>query len=99
MVEKVAKVEYKLAGDDFNKGSRAEKAALWYILINKKNMLIALYKQEPAQKRILDFLLSDFSNPKNKTTASKNALALMSKKNYLLSCAFFLLAGNLKDAL
>lgn len=22
----------------------------------------------------------------------------MSKKNYLLSCAFFLLAGNLKDA-
>jgi len=31
--------------------------------------------------------------------ASKNALALMSKKNYILSCAFFLLSGNIKDAL
>lgn len=36
--------------------------------------------------------------PKWKTTAEKNALVLMSKKNYMLSCAFFLLAGNLRDA-
>jgi hypothetical protein len=47
LVEKVAKVEYRLAGDDFNKSSKAEKTALWYILINKKNFLITLYKQEP----------------------------------------------------
>jgi hypothetical protein len=26
-------------------------------------------------------------------------MVLMSKKNYLLACAFFLLAGNLKDAI
>jgi len=25
-------------------------------------------------------------------------MVLMSKKNYLLACAFFLLAGNLRDA-
>lgn len=36
--------------------------------------------------------------PKYKTTAEKNAMVLMSKKNYQLACAFFLLAGNLKDA-
>lgn len=44
LLEKVAKVEYKNAGDDFNKSSKAEKTALWYILIGKKNMLLSLYK-------------------------------------------------------
>ena len=48
LVEKVAKVEYKIAGDDFNKSSKAERTALWYILINKKQLLCALYKQEPT---------------------------------------------------
>jgi hypothetical protein len=37
--------------------------------------------------------------PKWKTTAEKNAMVLMSKKNNMLACAFFLLARNLKDAL
>lgn len=48
LVEKVAKVEYRLAGDEFNKTSRAEKTALWYLLINKKNLLVTLYKSEPG---------------------------------------------------
>ena len=39
LVEKVAKVEYKIGGDDFNKTSKAEKTALLYILIGKKNIL------------------------------------------------------------
>lgn len=57
LVEKVAKAEYKIAGDDFNKTSRAEKTALWYILIGKKNLLITLYKSEATQKKIYEFLL------------------------------------------
>lgn len=44
LVENVAKNEYRLAGDDFNKSSRAEKSAIWYILINKKHTLMNLYK-------------------------------------------------------
>eukprot|EP00347_Sterkiella_histriomuscorum_P004436 403360465 len=99
LVEKVAKCEYKNAGDDFNKSSRAEKTALWYVLIGKKNMLCTLYKTEAQQKKVYEFLLQDFSLPKIKTMASKNAMALMSKKNHILACAFFLLAGNIKDAL
>lgn len=47
LVTTVAKIEYKIAGDDFNKSSRAEKTALWYILLDKKDMLIKLYKAEP----------------------------------------------------
>lgn len=42
--------------------------------------------------------MNDFSLPKWKTTAEKNAMVLMSKKNYMLSCAFFLLANNIRDA-
>jgi hypothetical protein len=46
LVEKVAKNEYRTAGDDFKTSSKAEKTALWYIILNKKNLLCALYKQE-----------------------------------------------------
>ncbi|CDW90006.1 wd-40 repeat-containing protein [Stylonychia lemnae] len=99
LVEKIAKVEYKNGADDLNKASRAERTALWYILIGKKNFLCSLYKQEAQQKRIYDFLMQDFTQPKVRTQASKNALALMSKKNYITSCAFFLLSGSIKDAL
>lgn len=44
-------------------------------------------------------MLNDFTLPKWRTTAEKNAMVLMSKKNFTLSCAFFLLANKLKDAI
>jgi len=43
-------------------------------------------------------LLNDFTQARWKTAAEKNAMALMSKKNLMLACAFFLLGGNIKDA-
>jgi hypothetical protein len=46
LVERVAKGEYK-AGDDFGKTSKAEKTALWYVMLGKKQSLAALYKIEP----------------------------------------------------
>jgi hypothetical protein len=98
LVNIIAKNEYKSAGDDFGKTSKAEKTALWYILLDRKDQLTRLYKQEVTFKKVYELLLNDFSVPKWRTTAEKNALVLMSKKNYMLSCAFFLLAGNIKDA-
>jgi hypothetical protein len=68
-------------------------------MLGKKNILATLYKAEPAYKKVYELLLNDFSEPKWKITAEKNAMVLMSKKNYFLSCAFFLLANNLKSAL
>jgi hypothetical protein len=47
LISIVAKNEYRMAGDDFQKSSRAEKTALWYILIDRKDQLTRLYKQEP----------------------------------------------------
>lgn len=98
LVTTIAKNEYKSAGDDFGKTSKAEKTALWYVMLDRKDQLTRLYKQETAYKKVYELLLNDFTLPKWKTTAEKNAMVLMSKKNYLLSCTFFLLAGNLKDA-
>ena len=98
LVLTVAKVEYKIAGDDFNKTSRAEKTALWYLLLDKKDMLVKLYKQEVTYKKLYELLLNDFTLPKYKTAAEKNALVLMGKKNYFFCCAFFILGGNLRDA-
>ena len=37
LVTMIAKNEYKIAGDDFGKASRAEKTALWYIMIDRKD--------------------------------------------------------------
>lgn len=44
LVNTIAKIEYKNAGDDFNQSSKAEKTALWYILLDKKDMLAKLYR-------------------------------------------------------
>ena len=98
LVNLIAKVEYKIAGDDFNKSSKAEKTALWYILLDKKDMLAKLYKQEPQYAKVYELLLKDFNDKKNQTIAEKNAMVLMSKRNYMLAAAFFVLSGNLKDA-
>lgn len=99
LIDRVAKTEYKLGGDDFGKASRAEKTAPWYIMLGKKNILCTLYKAEPAYKRVYELLLNDFNEQKYKTIAEKNAMVLISKKNYMLSIAFFLLAGNIKSAI
>lgn len=37
LVNTIAKNEYKNSGDDFGKGSKAEKTALWYIMLDRKD--------------------------------------------------------------
>lgn len=43
MVENVAKGEYKIETDDFGKSSKAERTAIWYLMLRKKQMLCKLY--------------------------------------------------------
>jgi RAVE protein 1 C terminal len=57
----IAKNEYKAAGDDFAKSSKAEKTALWYLLIDRKDQLLRLYKQEVTFKKVYELLLNDFT--------------------------------------
>jgi hypothetical protein len=48
---------------------------------------------------VYELLLNDFNLPKWKTAAEKNAMVLMSRQNFHLAAAFFLLANNVKSAL
>jgi hypothetical protein len=56
IVEWISKVAYKIAGDQNVKSasdgqsqySKAEATSLWYILINKKSLLINLYEKEKS---------------------------------------------------
>jgi hypothetical protein len=99
LIEMVAKTVYRKAGDDLGVQSKAQVTALWYIMIGKKNMLCNLYRTEPANKKIFELLSNDFSLPRWKKAADNNAMVLISKKNYYLSIAFFILAGKIKDAI
>jgi hypothetical protein len=99
LVELVAKTVYRNAAEDISGQSRAQHTALWYILIGKKNMLCNLYRTEPASKKVFEMLSNDFSLPRWQKAADKNGMVLISKKNYHLGIAFFILAGKVKDAI
>jgi len=64
-------------------------ATLWYVLLNKKNVLLTLCGREEKFKAVAEFL------KRNKVAASKNAYKLLQQKKYELSAAFFLLGGYL----
>jgi len=99
LIEIVAKTVYREAGNDVGINSRAQVTALWYVMIGKKNMLCNLYKTEPHNKKVLNLLSNDFTLPRWQKAADKNAMALISKKNYELAIAFFILANKIKDAI
>jgi len=99
LIEGVAKTAYKKAGEQIGLSSLAAVTALWYILIDKKSMLCQLYKTEPNNKKIYEMLMNDFTQDRWQKAADKNAMVLISKKNYELGIAFFILAGKIKDAI
>ena len=78
IIESVAKTAYKSSDIDDGKGW-AHKTALWYILINKKNILWSLFKAEQENK-VYDLLSNDFTQDRWKKAADKNAMALLAKK-------------------
>lgn len=95
MIEIVAKNEYRMyeaeSGNQLSQ-TKAEYAALWYVLSNKVSVLRQLFNVELGGKKFAEFLESDFNQAKPKTIAGKNALALVAKRKNLLACSFFLLA-------
>jgi hypothetical protein len=64
-------------------------------LAGKKNLLVTLFKAQKFSSKEHDamhtFLQRDFTDPKHKTAAVKNAFALIDKKRYIHAMAFFLL--------
>jgi len=72
---------------------------MWYLILGQKQKLCALYKIESQYKKVYELLLNDFTIPKYKTIAERNAMALMSKQNYLTAIGFFILSQNVASAI
>ena len=94
-LEEIALQVYKTTKDPF-------QSMLYFIVLNKKSVVTTLFKKEvnsgKEYKSTYDFLQQDFTLPRWKQAASKNAYALVAKKRYQDAAAFFLVGGHLNDA-
>ncbi|TGJ86036.1 hypothetical protein E0Z10_g2719 [Xylaria hypoxylon] len=75
--------------------------SLFYFALKKKTVLQGLWRMaswNKEQAMTQRLLANNFEDPKWKTTALKNAYALLSKRRFKYAAAFFLLADHLQDA-
>ncbi|KAJ5126835.1 RAVE complex protein Rav1 C-terminal [Penicillium atrosanguineum] len=74
---------------------------IYYLALGKKNILQGLWRiahwhrEQAATQRLL---ANDFKEPRWKTSALKNAYALLGKRRFEYAASFFLLADRLRDA-
>ena len=90
LIERVAKCTFQLNNDPLD-------AAIFYLAMKKKALLVALFKTV-KDTRMTDFFKNDFTQSKWQSAALKNAFVLLGKQRFEHAAAFFLLAGRLKDA-
>lgn len=96
VAEIIGKAEF-LKGDDRDPVS----ASLWYLALHKKTVLLSLWRtsgSHPEHNLTTKILSNDFEVPKWRTTANKNAFALIGRRRYEYAAAWFLLGSSLKDA-
>ena len=82
----------------FTKRKDPHDCALLYIGLGKKKVLQALCKAVQEQK-LNTFLAHDFTEDRWRSAALKNAYSLLSKQQYELAVAFFMLGDDLSSAL
>ena len=82
----------------FAKQKNPEDCALLYIALGKQHQLHALCKATRNEKLAL-FLANDFSTPRWRSAAVKNAYSLLAKQQFELAVAFFLLGADLDAAI
>ncbi|THV05992.1 hypothetical protein K435DRAFT_834441 [Dendrothele bispora CBS 962.96] len=94
--ETVARNEYMV-----NDTRDPTNCSLLYFALGKIKLVHGLWRQASWHKEhnvMLRFLSNDFTQPRWRTAALKNAFALLSKQRYEYAAAFFLLGNSLKDA-
>ena len=52
-----------LSRRDFRENRDAQAVTLWYLALNKKNLLLGLYKADPQASKIYAFISNDFNDP------------------------------------
>ncbi|PIA17396.1 hypothetical protein COEREDRAFT_7362, partial [Coemansia reversa NRRL 1564] len=94
-VDKMARNMFVAAGRD------PTKCAIFYLALGKQRLLHGLWRMantHPEHSKMLAFLSHDFSEPRWRTAAAKNAYVLLSRQRYLDAATFFMLSGKLADA-
>jgi len=81
----------------FTKRKDAQDCALLYIALGKRGQLQALCKAVRNHK-LADFLANDFTTPRWRSAAQKNAFSLLGKQQHQLAAAFFLLGEYFESA-
>merc|ERR1719426_48535 len=87
----------KIAKSEFLRKRDPHDCALFYLALNKINVLSGLCRATQNTK-LGDFLKRDFNQEANRVAALKNAYALLGQHRYELAAAFFLLARKSEDA-
>jgi hypothetical protein len=100
----IARNEY-LSGSTILDHQRTERdpvaASLWMHALHQRKQLISLWRISQHLKEsgpTLRLLQNDFSDARWRTSASKNAFALLGKQREVYAAAWFLLAGKPDDA-
>lgn len=96
LAETIAKAEF-LKDEDRDPVA----ASLWYFALQRKSTVLGLWRMSgahPEHNLTTRILANDFEAPKWRTAANKNAFALIGRRRYAYSAAWFLLAGSVKDA-
>ncbi|EEB05295.1 RAVE complex subunit Rav1 [Schizosaccharomyces japonicus yFS275] len=78
-----------------------EFVSLYYMALRKKAVLVNLWKLASWHKesaRTVKLLSNDFTLPRWRVAAAKNAFALLSRHRYFYAAAFFLLGDQCLDA-
>ena len=86
-----------MAGDDRD----PTRCSLLYFALGKARLVHGLWRQASGHKEsalMIKFLSNDFTLPRWKTAALKNAYALLGKQRFEYAAAFFVLGGGVRDA-
>lgn len=91
-----------LARNQYMLGERDPvSCSLFYFALGKVKLVHGLWRQAVWHKDhalMIKFLSNDFTEPRWRTAALKNAFALLSKQRFEFAAAFFMLGASLHDA-
>lgn len=100
-MEIIAKNEFLKYQAENNGKKDPNVCSIHYLCLRKKQVLIGLWRTaygNQERDKMIKFLSNDFSLPRWKSAALKNAYVLLGKHRYCEAASFFLLAGSVKDS-
>lgn len=100
-MEVIAKNEFLKYQVENNGKKDPNVCSIHYLSLRKKQVLIGLWRTaygNQERDKMIKFLSNDFTMPRWKSAALKNAYVLLGKHRYMESASFFLLAGSIKDS-